>query len=321
MRGEAAARRDRGRTDMAAGTTQPTNEELIERLRAVLETGPEAAAILGELWERNIRLVRQTVHKLTGLDYWQPEFEDMEQQAYLGFYEAAISYRPESGTVFSTYAVKRIRWELCRYYERNGSIVRIPAYIKGRIRKATEKRKQLEAETGRPVSYEAALQALGLSPEIVSGTLAIMQRLETESLDADISSNDEDGITLLDRLAAGEDLEADALGQIWQKELHELLMKAMQEIPDGTRAIIHERYFVGKPAQLLARERGITPQTLYDRLNAAFRSIRAGRYGPELAEFAATSSAYERAQRMIKQDREALERLQLTEAERGLLAL
>lgn len=306
---------------MTAWTTRHTNEELIERLRATEEAGPEAAAILGELWEQNIPLVRLTVHRFTGLDYGQQEFEDMEQQAYFGFYEAAITYTTERGAKFSSYMASRIWWELSRYYERNGYTVRIPSYLKTRLRKAADKRQQLEAETGGAVSLEAALLALGLSQTAAAGTLAALRKLETESLDADVYSSDGDGLTLLDRLAAGEDVETDVIERVWHRELHELLMKALWDIPEDARTIIYERYFVGRTAQRLADERGITPQTLYDRINAAFQSIRAGRYGPELAEFAPTSSAYERAKRLIEQDRQKIERLQLTEAERGLLAL
>ena len=48
-------------------TESTTNEELVELLQAAGQGTPEAAGIMAELWERNINLVRLTVHRLTGL--------------------------------------------------------------------------------------------------------------------------------------------------------------------------------------------------------------------------------------------------------------
>ncbi|CAK7050523.1 MAG: RNA polymerase sigma factor RpoS [Bacteroides rodentium] len=307
---------------MAAGTTQSTNEELVERLRAAGENTPEAARIMGELWERNIKLVRQAVHTLTGLDYGKPGFEDMEQQAYFGFHAAAYTYNPATGYKFSTHAVNCVRWELSRYYERNGAAVRIPSAMKQRIRLCVNKRRQIEAETGHAVTNEEALKALGLSHHTIVVTLSAMKKLETASLDAATYSNgDGDALSLLDKLADGADVAETVLEQEWPIELRKTLLKALQDIPADTRTIIVRHYFSHVKIRAMAKDRGITPQTLYNRINSAFQSIRTGHYGTRLAEFMPTNSSYNRAQRLIKQEKEALERLQLTEAERGLLAL
>lgn len=141
-------------------TIKPTNEELIERLQAAVEGTREAAAIMGELWAQNAGLVRLAVLRLTGLHMGEAGFEDMEQQAYFGFHAAVYSFDLLRGLKFSTYAVNRIRWELCRYYERNGYTVHIPAYMKRRLRDCMKKRQEFEAETGRPVTYEVTLKAI-----------------------------------------------------------------------------------------------------------------------------------------------------------------
>lgn len=71
----------------------------------------------------------------------------------------------------------------------------------------------------------------------------------------------------------------------------------------------------------MACEYGITRQAVYDREQKAFRSIRAGRYGAELAEFMPSMSKKERADRLIREDRAAVARLQLSDTEKELLAL
>lgn len=299
-----------------------TNEELIERLQAAGRGTPEAAEIMGELWEGNAGLVRLAVHRLTGLNQQEPGFEDMEQQAYFGFHAAAFAYTPDTGIKFSTYATKRIKWELYKYYENNGFTVRIPAFMKRRFRECMKKKQELEADTGRPVTYEAALKALGLSPAAISGTLAAFRKLETASIDSMRGSEtDGDGVSLLDMLEADGDTEEAALSQEWHRELHELLFAALRDIDTDTRAAIVQHYFIGQPFEKLARERGVTSQTLYNRRSAAFKSIRTGKHAAALAEYMPSTSSKARAERQIKADREDVERLRLTEEERGLLAL
>lgn len=307
---------------MEAETERGANEELAERLQAAGQGTPEAAEIMAELWERNIRLVRKTLHRITGLDYGKPGFEDMEQQAYFGFYDAAYSFSPAAGLKFSTYFTRRIRWELHRYYENNGFTIRIPAFMKRRFRACAEKKRELEADAGGHVSYEDALKALSLSPAAIAGTLAAMRKLETASLDSVRGGEtDGDGVSLLDMLEDGTDIEADAIGREWNRELRELLFKAFAEIPEDTRTAIFRRYFSGASFSRMAEGRGITRQTLCNRVNAAFQSVRTGKYGQELAGYLPDMNSYDRAQRRIRQDRDALDRLRLTDNERGLLAL
>lgn len=307
---------------MAAGTATPTNEELIKRLQAAGEGTPDATAIMEQLWAQNIRLVRLTVHRLTGLNAGEQGFEDMEQQAYFSFHAAAFDYDPVDGFAFSTVISRRIKWELCRYYERGGFTIRLPTYIKQRCRDCIKKKRELEAETGRAVSNEAALTAMGLSPAVVAGTLAALRKLETVSLEAEAyNSSDGDSVSLLDKLTDGADIEGDVIDRVWQKELHAALIEALQDVPADTRGIISRHYFSGMSIGRMAQEYGITKQAVYDREQKAFQSIRAGRYGAELAEFMPSTSRKERAERWIKRDREAVARLQLSDTEKELLAL
>ena len=296
-----------------------TNEEKVALLQSVKGT-PQEAEVMTELWKQNGGLVKAVVRKLTGLSENDPDFEDMTQQAYFGFRAAVYSFDLARGIRFSSYACKRIEWELCRYYERNGYTAHIPAYMKKRLREVLKKKKQLESEAGRSVSYETALRALGLSETAIAGTLNAIRKLETASLDRYIS-DDMDGITLLDTLSSDEDIEDSVLDQEWHRELHKLLMNALQDIPVDIRETLVRQFFHGVPIHRIAEESGQSRQTLWNKKVAAFLSIRTGKHGKELAEYMPTVSAYERAKRRIKQDREAVERLQLTDTERGLLIL
>ena len=306
-----------------AANEKRTNEELVERLQTAGAGTPEAADIMEKLWSQNEKLILHTVHRLTGLTERESGFEDMRQQAYFGFHAAAFSYDPEAGAKFSSYAVRHIQWELCRYYEQNGYTAKIPAYMKRRIKECKKKREQMEAETGRSVSYKDALQALGLSPAAVDRTLSALRKMKTESIDRPLidGENSGDETTLLNLLADGTDIEENVLAQEWHRELHDLLIKAIRELPEETQAVITRHYFNDISLSRMAEDYGVTRQTMYEREQKGFEAIRAGKYGAELAEYAPTESSKVKADRLIKEAREALERLQLTDWEKELIAL
>lgn len=294
------------------------NEKLVMQLQRVGES--DAPGIMASLWERNRGLIRQTVHRVTGLSERDDGYEDMLQQAYFGFHSAAYTYEQGRGGKFSSFAVQRIEWELIRYHEQNGYTTRIPGYMRRRLRDCMEKRKQMEAESGHSVSYEAALRAMGFSSAAIASTLSAFRKLETASLDTP-NGEVEDGASLMELLVADGDLEEAVLGQEWHRELHKILFAALREIPETEREIIVRRYFSGVSFDLQAQELGVTRQTIGDRAHKGYQAIRAGKYGPQLAEFMPSESKAERAKRLIRRTRAAVERLKLTEEEKGLLIL
>lgn len=166
------------------------------------------------------------------------------------------------------------------------------------------------------------LKKMGLSPTAAAGSLAAFNKLKTISLD-DVANNDtdKDGISLLDKLKADDDVENTILSQEWLIELHDTLMKALEEILANIRKIIIKHYFQGVPLAKIAEERGLTRQTLYNQEVAAFKYIRAGKYGIKLADFMPSHRKYKRAKRIIEQDKRALEEMALTDTEKGLLIL
>ena len=296
-----------------------TNEEKVSRLQSVKGTTQEKE-LLSELWEQNFSLVKMVIRKLTGLTDMDNDFEDLTQEAYFGFRAAVYAFDPERGIKFSSYAGKRIEWELCRYYENSGCTVHIPAYLKKRLRDAAEKKDQIEAVTGCPVTLETALKAVGLSDAAIRGTLLAYQKLNAISLDS-YTADADDSITLLDVLSSDEDIEDYVVTQEWLKSLHSLLLTALQELPEDDREIIIQHYFHGIPIWRMADERGQSRQTIWNKKNKAFQSIRTGKHGQELAEYMPTVSKFEKALRLITQDREAIKQLQLTATEMEQLIL
>ena len=142
-----------------------TNEEQVKKIQALERGAAESTRLIENLWVQNCGLVKTIVHNVTGLNAGEPGFDDMEQQSFFGFHAAIYTYDPAADIKFSTYVAKRIKWEICRYYERNGYTIRVPAFMKRRFRECLKKQQQLENTLSRKVSIEAALRELGLSED------------------------------------------------------------------------------------------------------------------------------------------------------------
>ncbi len=299
-----------------------TNEEQVKKIQALERGAAESTRLIENLWVQNCGLIKTIVHNVTGLNAGEPGFDDMEQQSFFGFHAAIYTYDPAADIKFSTYVAKRIKWEICRYYERNGYTIRIPAFMKRRFRECLKKQQQLESELGRKVSIEVVLHELGLSDSVIAGTMAAFHRMKTTSIDAEIECSGEDSdASLLDFLSSDTEMENTVISQEWHKELHRILFEALADIPDEQRSLIVRHYFNGRTFRQLAEEYHITPQTLYNWKEAAFCSIRTGKYGKALAEFSSNESGKRRADSLIKQDLNALKQLELSNKEKELLAL
>ena len=122
-------------------------------------------------------------------------------------------------------------------------------------------------------------------------------------------------------MSSDTDMENTVISQEWHKELHRILFEALADIPGEQCSLIVRHYFNGRTFRQLAEEYHTTPQTLYNWKEAAFRSIRTGKYGKALAEFSSSESGKRRADSLIKQDLNALKRLELSNKEKELLAL
>ncbi len=265
---------------------------------------------MAALWEKYLPLIKRTVHSVTGLTEHDSDFEDMLQQSYFSFSDAVQSYDSSKGVKLSTHVVNRVKWGLYRYYERGGNTVRVPAYMRQRVKACIEKQLQLEAEAGKSVPISKAAEALGLSQAATKSVLDALQKLEAVSLD--------DDVPLREVLASGENVEEAALSREWQRELHELLGKALLALSADVRGDILLHYYQGVPVSRIAIKNGCTPQAVCNRENTAFRAIRTGKYGADLLEFMPDFMAKKRACQLMQRDMEAL---QLTEKEKGMLVL
>ena len=261
------------------------NETIVLKLQAGQGNRKQ---LLEMLWIQNLGLIRKIIHGLTGLernkDSDKQDFEDLEQQAFLGILQAIPVYDSEKGTKFFTIAHHYIMFSIYRYYDRSGQSVRVPDYMRKRIWKYTRERER-QRENGEPATDESIKKALGLTDYAFRTTMSAMRALKPERLDSLLDENDRDSGTVLDMIAGSENVSETALAGSYEKDLHDLLQSALRELPPKERTVIHARHYQRMDTAWIARVLHCSPQYVSQLARSAYKRIRTGKYGQELLTF------------------------------------
>lgn len=272
--------------------------------------------LLEKLWLDNLGLIRKIIHQLTGLQYGYPpdreDFEDLEQQAFLGILESVKHYDSTQGIKFFSFAQAYIRTSVYRYYDRSRQSLRIPAFMRKRIRKYIGERDRLR-ETGQPATNEIIQERLQLSDKAFDSLLRAIQKLELQRLDSYLNESDRESGTVLDMIAGNENTSETALASSYDTELKALLHSALKELTETERQILTARHFQRMNTRHIASLMKCRPQYVSKTAKTAYKRIRTGKYGKELSEFLPELATY-RAQKRIENDFR-----ELSEQERDLL--
>lgn len=289
------------------------NESIVKQIQAGEGNREE---LLERLWTDNLGLVRKIIHETTGLERgkWsdQQDFEDLEQQAFIGIMDCIHHFDSSQGNKFFTYAVYYIRKSILRYYDSAGQALRIPAYMRKHIRTYLRE-KERQRENGLPGTDESIRKELGMGTETLHATIKAIRKMEMQSLGSYLDESDRESGSVLDMIAGNEDTSETATESIHDRELHELLRSAIQSLPDVEREVIIARHYQRLRTEHIARIMSCTPQNVSQHAKTAYRRIRTGKYGRELATFLPERASY-RAEKRIQEEFK-----ELSEQERDLL--
>jgi RNA polymerase primary sigma factor len=155
------------------GTMTPA-EELPDRYVANLARDCEAYRAFSAMLVHNQRLVHRIVNNFGYRDH--PDYEDLVQHGMRGLIRAVEKFDVSRSYKFSTYATWWIRQRISRAIADEGSIIRIPVYLRAEIEKVRKKEREFLARGGNPNVDDLSL-ACGLRPEKVTECLRLSRRV------------------------------------------------------------------------------------------------------------------------------------------------
>lgn len=255
-----------------------SNEEIVEQI----QKGIEVTANQERLWKKNKGFVVRCIKKYVGSCSDQ-DFNDFLQEGFIGLVEAAHSFDIGKEAKFLTYAAYHIRKSVYRYNGLNTYMVRVPEYLKTRIRKLAAFKQEYGEEFHREPNPEEILNALHISHRSLCHLEKTMLNMSTKSLDEYIS--DDGGTSLLDLLSSDEKVDALVGGSEYQRELHEELEAALSILDDKTALMIRCVYYQRNNYTKTAEIFGCSRQAVDERIKKGFYKILHSKHRKNLEGF------------------------------------
>lgn len=249
-----------------------------------IHKGIEVTANQERLWKQNSRFVRWQVRKLCGLAEGDMDFEDYVQEGFIGLMSAAVKYDGSKGTKFLTYAAWHIRKAVFRYSENCSASVRLPAYLKERVRKYAGCRQKLLSEKGREPTKEEYLAELHISERALEHLEKTIYRMSAVRLDKGRSDDGGEG-SLLDLLQSDEDMEELATYSVYDQELKKALDSALGCLDKNTRVAIQSVYYQSNSMERTAELFGCSRQAICEKIRKGFWKILHSPHRAELEGF------------------------------------
>lgn len=244
-----------------------SNEELV----LLIQQGINTTENITLLYEQTKKFISKTAKKYTPY----ADLEDLEQEGYLGLYEAIYKYDPDQGNKFLTYASHWISQTINRYLENNGSIVRIPSHYYRRMNQYTVLVKKFPLAYNREPTEREICVYMDLSMQQVHKLKKDIRMRQISSIDKLVS--DSENLTLGDTIADTNDLESSVVDELADKQLKELLWSEVDSLPGDTSEVMRKRYINNMTLAAVGETMGVTRERIRQIEAKGLRKLRCRR--------------------------------------------
>jgi RNA polymerase nonessential primary-like sigma factor len=189
--------------------------------------------------ERNLRLVVSIARPSVGRGL---PLGDLIEEGNLGLMRATLSYEPERGFRFSTYASWWIRQAIEHALVHQARLIRLPVHVLRELNQVLKARRALEADRAlgaraeRPVQDEDVAARLGRPVQEISRLLRLAE--QPTSLDLPLQAGGTD--TVLETVADAQAV--DPLGLRLDHEARQLLQDGLAGLNEREREVLSGRY-------------------------------------------------------------------------------
>lgn len=176
------------------------------------------------------------------------ELDDLYQIGSLGFIKAIKKFDTSFDVMLSTYAVPYILGEIKRFIRDDGP-VKVSRSIKELGAKVREVQNEYIQKNGKDIKVEEIAKILKVTKEEVA--IALDAAKPVDSIYDSSFQNDEDGLSLIDKIDSGINETNKLIDRICLTEL-------IENLEDREKQLILLRYFKGKTQSEVAKILGVT---------------------------------------------------------------
>lgn len=201
------------------------------------------------------------------------EQEDVLSAGYIGLIRSIDQFDWGRGVKFETYAIALIRGAVLDCLRSEDWM---PRQIRDRIRQVGRTSTELEAQLGRAPTDDELSRALNISVDDLYNLNQEARRAIVNSLDEQTySSDDEDGIPLVDRLAG---TEGDPAREMELTEVRAKLAAAIDRLPARLKRVTALYYYEGMTFKEIAEILEVSESRVYQLCRQAIKQLRSALY-------------------------------------------
>jgi RNA polymerase sigma-B factor len=193
--------------------------------------------------------------------------DDLIQVGSLGLIKAIDLYNPEVGTKFKTYATYLITGEIRHYLRDKASMIKAPREIQELAFRINTVIKNLTEEGQEPTSEQVA-EAMSLPVNKVNDIIEVDRRKSTISLDQTMSFDDDDPISLSDKIPSGDYQEFLSL---YEEKI--MLTNAISQLKPKSREVIELSYYEDLNQREISERLNISQMQVSRRLKQALEEM------------------------------------------------
>ena len=202
----------------------------------------------------NMGLVRSIAVRFTGRG---TEYEDLVQIGSIGLIKALKNFDLGAGTCFSTYAVPMVTGEIKKHLRDDGAI-KVSRNVKRDAANVARKRQDFVKENGREPTVNELASLAGISAESVVAACEASAPMLSFSAPA--------GDATLENLVG-----ADNIDEACEKLS---LRQAISKLDPEERAIVAQRYYLGRSQKETGEKLGLTQVTVSRREKNILKKLR-----------------------------------------------
>ena len=240
-----------------------------EQIVGQIQTGEKEQENMTLLWQQNQNFIAMIARKYSSC----AEMEDLEQEGYIGLYEAVRHYDASSGVPFINYAAFWIRQVMRRYIDNCGRVVRIPTHAVDKMQRYKKIKSEYQKYYGKIPTDREMSAFMGTDEESLKSIKKAAAMGQIRSLDEPINSDEED-IYIGDTIASKEDVEADVIDRIDSDIMSRELWAAVDRLPDLQGKVLRCRFLEKKTYQQTGEKLGISVSAVRQQQSKAMSLLR-----------------------------------------------
>lgn len=193
--------------------------------------------------------------------------DDLIQVGAVGLIKAIDLYNPDLGTKFKTYATYLITGEIRHYLRDKASMIKAPREIQELAFRINCVIKDLMKDGHEPTPEEIA-EAMSLSVSKVNDVIEVDRRKSTISLDQTSSFDDDDSMSLADKIPSGDYQE---FLDTYEEKI--MLSKAISKLKPKMREVIELSYYEDLNQREISEKLNISQMQVSRRLKQALEDM------------------------------------------------